>query len=130
MIESFTHKGLRESFEDGKSSKVQKVLAIRIMRKRPPTHPGAILREDVFPTLGISVTEFARHLGISRQTLHAVLAEKNSITPELALRIGTFLGNGPKLWIEMQSKYDLWQAELKLKKVLPKITLFKDLLAA
>jgi len=101
-----------------------------IMRKRPPTHPGAILREDVFPTLGISVTEFARHLGISRQTLHAVLAEKNSITPELALRIGTFLGNGPKLWIEMQSKYDLWQAELKLKKVLPKITLFKDLLAA
>jgi addiction module HigA family antidote len=92
------------------------------MRKRSPTHPGAILREDVFPTLGISVTEFAKHLGISRQTLHSVLAEKSSMTPELALRIGAFLGNGPQ--------YDLWQAELKLKKVLPKITLFKDLLAA
>jgi len=100
------------------------------MRKRIPTHPGAILREDVFPTLGISVSEFARHLGISRQTLHAVLAERSSITPELALRLGTFLGNGPQLWIEMQSKYDLCQAELKLKKVLPKITLLKDLLAA
>ena len=100
------------------------------MRKRSPTHPGAILREDVFPTLGISVTEFARHLGISRQTLHSVLAEKSSITPELALRIGAFLGNGPQLWIEMQSRYDLWQAEVKLKKVLTKITLFKDLLAA
>ena len=100
------------------------------MRKRPPTHPGAILREDVFPTLGISVTEFARHLGVSRQTLHSVLAEKSTITPELALRIGAFLGNGPQLWIEMQSRYDLWQAEVKLKKVLPKITLFKDLLAA
>ena len=86
------------------------------MRKRSPTHPGSILREDVFPTLGITVTEFAKHIGISRQTLHAVLAEKASITPELALRIGTFLGNGPQLWIEMQSKNDLWQAELKLKK--------------
>jgi addiction module HigA family antidote len=99
------------------------------MRKRSPTHPGAILREDVFPVLGISVTELANRLGISRQTLHSVLAEKSSITPELALRIGTFLGNGPHLWIEMQSKYDLWQAELKLKKVLPKITLFKNNLA-
>ena len=100
------------------------------MRKRAPTHPGAILREDVFPTLGISVSEFARHLGVSRQTLHAVLAERSAITPELALRLGTFLGNGPQLWVEMQSKHDLWQAELKLKKVLPKITLFKNLLAA
>jgi len=96
------------------------------MRKRSPTHPGAILREDVFPALGIRVSELANRLGISRQTLHSVLAEKSSITPELALRIGTFLGNGPRLWIEMQSKYDLWQAELKLKKVLPKITLFKN----
>ena len=96
------------------------------MRKRSPTHPGAILREDVFPALGITVSELAKRLGISRQTLHSVLAEKSSITPELALRIGTFLGNGPHLWIKMQSKYDLWQAELKLKKVLPKITLFKN----
>jgi addiction module HigA family antidote len=99
------------------------------MRKRSPTHPGAILREDVFPALGITISELANRLGISRQTLHSVLAEKSSITPELALRIGTFLGNGPHLWIEMQSKYDLWQAELKLKKVLPKITLFKNNLA-
>ncbi|NQW69541.1 MAG: HigA family addiction module antidote protein [Betaproteobacteria bacterium] len=96
------------------------------MRKRSPTHPGAILREDVFPALGITVSELANRLGISRQTLHSVLAEKSSITPELALRIGTFLGNGPHLWIEKQSKYNLWQAELKLKKVLPKITLFKN----
>ena len=83
------------------------------MRKRIPTHPGAILREDVFPTLGISVTEFAKHLGISRQTLHSVLAEKSAITPELALRIGTFLGNGPQIWIEMQSKFDLFCLCLK-----------------
>lgn len=100
------------------------------MRKRSPTHPGAILREDVFPSLGISVTEFAKHLGISRQTLHAVLSEKSAITPELALRLGIFLGNGPQLWIEMQSRYDLWHAEIKLKKILSKIPPFNGLLAA
>ena len=103
---------------------------INTLRKRPPTHPGASLREDVFPTLHISVSEFARHLGISRQTLHAVLSERSAISPELALRLGTFLGNGPQLWIEMQSRYDLWQAERKLKKILPRIPAYSDLLAS
>ena len=103
---------------------------INTLRKRPPTHPGAILREDVYPTLQISVSEFARHLGISRQTLHAVLSERSAISPELALRLGTFLGNGPQLWIEMQSRYDLWQAERKLKKILPRIPAYSDLLVA
>lgn len=60
------------------------------MRKRPPTHPGAILREDVLPSLaGHSVTSFARALGISRQTLHAVLAERSGVSAEMALRLGT-----------------------------------------
>ena len=105
-------------------------ITINTLRKRPPTHPGAILREDVYPTLQISVSEFARHLGISRQTLHAVLSERSAISPELALRLGTFLGNGPQLWIEMQSRYDLWQAERKLKKILSRIPAYSDLLAA
>ena len=73
------------------------------MRKRAPTHPGAILREDVLPTLGMSVTEFAKHLDISRQTLDGVLAEKLFITPELSLCLGVFLGNGPNLWSDMQA---------------------------
>ena len=105
-------------------------ITINTLRKRPPTHPGAILREDIYPTLKISVSEFARHLGISRQTLHAVLSERSAISPELALRLGAFLGNGPQLWIEMQSRYDLWQAERKLKKILPRIPAYSDLLAA
>lgn len=82
------------------------------MRKRLPTHPGAILREDVLPALGISAATFAKHLGVSKQTLHAVLSERYRITPKLALRLGTYLGNGPQLWIVMQSKYDLWDKEL------------------
>lgn len=76
------------------------------MQKRLPTHPGAILREDVFPSLGISSAEFAKHLGISRQTLHSLLAEKSAITPKLALRLSASLGNGSKLWMEMQSNYN------------------------
>jgi addiction module HigA family antidote len=105
-------------------------ITISTLRKRPPTHPGAILREDVFPSLQISVSEFARHLGISRQTLHAVLSERSAVSPELALRLGAFLGNGPQLWMEMQSRYDLWQAERKLKNILPRIPAYSDLLAA
>lgn len=82
------------------------------MRKRLPTHPGAILREDVLPALGISAATFAKHLGVSKQTLNAVLSERRRITPRLALRLATYLGDGPQLWIVMQSKYDLWDKEL------------------
>lgn len=85
------------------------------MRTRKPTHPGAILREDVLPDLGMSVSAFARSLGVSRQTLHAVLAERSGVSPEMALRLGALLGNGAQLWVGMQSKYDLWQAEEKLR---------------
>lgn len=85
------------------------------MRKRAPTHPGAILREDVLPGLnGMSVSAFARNLGVSRQTLHAVLAERSGISAEMALRLGALLGNGAQLWLDMQTRHDLWQAEAKL----------------
>ena len=85
------------------------------MRRRVPTHPGAILREDVLPSLpGMSVSSFARYLGVSRQTLHSVLAERTGVSVEMALRLGTLLGNGAHLWLDMQIKFDLWQAEAKL----------------
>ena len=85
------------------------------MRKRMPTHPGAILREDVLPSLpGMSVSAFAHSLGISRQTLHSVLAERSGESAEMALRLGTFLGNGAQLWLEIQTKFDLWQAEARI----------------
>ena len=85
------------------------------MRKRCPTHPGAVLREDVLPSLtDMSISAFARHLGVSRQTLHAVLAERSGVSAEMALRLGALLGNGAQLWVDMQSRYDLWQAEIKL----------------
>lgn len=80
-----------------------------------PTHPGAILRDEVLPALGISVVAAARQLGITRQTLHRVLAEKGAVTPEMALRVGKFCGNGPTLWLRLQEAYDLWHTERKLR---------------
>ena len=70
---------------------------------RSPVHPGEILREDVLPALGLSVSEAARQLGVTRQTLHRVMAGTHSITPEMALRLGKFCGNGPGLWLRMLS---------------------------
>ncbi len=76
-----------------------------------PTHPGAVLREDVLPALGLPVLRAAEALGVSRQALHAILAERAGVTPEMALRLGKFCGNGPGLWLRMQQAHDLWQAE-------------------
>ena len=89
--------------------------------KRSPVHPGEILREDVLPTLGLSVSEAARRLGISRQQLHRVLAGTHPFTTDMALRIGKFAGNGPGLWLRMQQAYDLWYAEHRMKDELSKI---------
>ena len=89
--------------------------------RRPPTHPGEILREDVLPSLGLSVSAAARQLRISRQTLHRILAGTSAITPEMAVRLGKFCGNGPVLWLRMQEAFDLWHAEKRLARELEKI---------
>lgn len=88
---------------------------------RPPVHPGALLREDVLPAIGEPVMAVAKKLGVTRQHLHRVLAEKAPVTPDMALRLGKFCGNGPDLWLRMQQAYDLWHAERALRKVVGKI---------
>lgn len=89
---------------------------------RPPIHPGEILREDVLPALGLSVSEAARRIGVSRQQLHRILACTHPITVEMALRIGRLVGNGPDLWLRMQQNHDLRRTEQGLKGELEKIT--------
>jgi addiction module HigA family antidote len=86
-----------------------------------PVHPGAILREDVLPTLGLSVTEAARQLGVSRQMLHSILRERSGVSPEMAVRLGRFCGNGAGIWLRMQAAHDLWHAERKLRAEVRKI---------
>lgn len=74
---------------------------------RIPTHPGAILREDVFPALNMPKTKIAAALGISRSMLYAILTEDAPVTPNIALRLGKFLGNGAEIWMDMQVAHDL-----------------------
>lgn len=77
------------------------------LRGLPPVHPGALLREDVLPRVSMTKSDIARSLGISRAQLYALLAEKAPVTAAMALRLGRFFGNGPELWLNMQSNYDL-----------------------
>jgi addiction module HigA family antidote len=82
--------------------------------KHLPTHPGELLREVVLPALNMTVTEAAGRLMVSRQQLHSILTEKAGVSPEMALRLGKFCGNGPDIWLSMQQAYDLWHASKKV----------------
>src|SRR4249920_2754312 len=83
-------------------------------RGLPPMHPGELLREEILPALDRSKTEISRLLGVSRQTLYDILAEKQPVTPGMALRLGKLCGNGPDLWLNLQRAYDLVIAEREL----------------
>ena len=78
-------------------------------RRRAPTHPGAILREDVLPALRMTQQEFADRLGVSRVTVNTLLQERRDLSAELAARIAKLLGHTPESWIRMQEALDLWR---------------------
>ncbi len=78
-------------------------------RRRAPTHPGAILREDVLPALRMSQQAFADRLGVSRVTVNTLLQERRDLSVELAARIAKLLGHTPESWIRMQEALDLWR---------------------
>ncbi|MEH3118493.1 MAG: HigA family addiction module antitoxin [Methylorubrum populi] len=88
---------------------------------RPPTHPGALLRDEILPAIDLSVTAAAGHLRVTRQHLHRLLAQEVGVSPEMALRLGKFCGNGPRLWLRMQEAFDLWHAERRLGSVVEQI---------
>ena len=78
---------------------------------RRPTHPGAILREDVLPELGISQGVFANHLGVSRLTISELLYEKTGVSAEMAVRLAKVIGGSAESWLHMQEVVDLWEVE-------------------
>jgi len=82
---------------------------------RKPTHPGAVLREDVLPELGWTQAELANRLMVSRQTVSQLLHEEKAVTAEMAIRISSTVGGTPESWLSMQQAVDLWEAEIKLK---------------
>ena len=81
--------------------------------KRKPTHPGAVIREDVLPALNMKQGEFAAHLGVSRLTVSELLLEKRGVSPEMAVRLAKVLHTTPESWLNMQTALDLWQLKQK-----------------
>ena len=90
---------------------VAKVHAAKRNRGRCPTHPGALLREDVIPATGRSKGEIAKLLGVSRQHLYDILRERKPVSPAVAVRLGKLFGDGAGVWVRMQGAYDTWHAE-------------------
>ena len=90
---------------------------------RKPIHPGVILAEDMMPELrrNRTIGEIATLLGISRQTLHRVMAGEMAISPDMAARLGKLCGNGPGIWIRLQGRCDTWESPRRLRKELKKI---------
>jgi len=82
-----------------------------MLRRRKPTHPGEVLREDVLKPLQLTVTEAAKRLHVNRKTLSALVHCKSSLTPAMAVRIGKATRTTPESWLYMQAKFDLWLAE-------------------
>ncbi len=88
-------------------------------RMHNPPHPGEILKQDVLPQLGLSVTAAAAHLGMSRVALSRVLNGRAAVSADLALRLADWLPPSAESWLGMQAAYDLWRAGRKRR---PKIT--------
>jgi addiction module HigA family antidote len=78
-------------------------------QNRKPTHPGALLREDVLPALDMTQTELAQRLGVSRLTVSELLLEKRGLSAEMAVRLGRLLNTTAESWLRMQEALDLWQ---------------------
>jgi addiction module HigA family antidote len=86
----------------------------------PPVHPGEILKEDVLPSTGLSVTAAAKALGVSRQMLHDILSERRPLSAVMCLRVSRLLGGSPEVWMRLQAAYDLKMAEQD-KKVMERV---------
>jgi len=82
-----------------------------------PPHPGEVIRELCLEPLGLSVTEAAEGLGVSRKTLSAILNGRAGVSPEMALRLSIAFETTPESWLNQQTQYDLWVARKKSKRL-------------
>src|SRR2546428_13853564 len=79
-------------------------------RKRRPTHPGELLREEVLPEAKMSQTELADALGVPRKTINEIVREKAAVTADMALRLARDFNTTPDMWLGLQRDADLWEA--------------------
>jgi addiction module HigA family antidote len=87
------------------------------MPMKNPPHPGQSVRADCIEPLGLSVTEAAKALGVSRQALNNLIHGQAAISPEMAIRLDKAFGGGADTWLRLQAAYDLAQAEKKADKI-------------
>lgn len=78
--------------------------------QRRPTHPGEMLREDFLPDYGLTASQLATAVGVTRQTVNELLRERRAVSPAMALRLGRLFGNSPEFWLNAQRAVDLWEA--------------------
>ena len=83
------------------------------MTMQNPPHPGGIVRRQCLEPLGLTVTEAAKGLGVTRQALSDLLNEKAGISVKMAIRLSMAFGSSPEMWLGMQMAYDLWHARSK-----------------
>ena len=91
-------------------------------RKVRPTHPGEMLREDFLPDYGLTVSSFAKAIGVSRQTVNELLRERRAVSPEMALRLSRLFGNSSEFWLNAQRAVDLWDAARNMKSKIQRIS--------
>ena len=77
----------------------------------PPVHPGEIIKEDILPSAGLSVTATAKALGVSRQMLHGILAGRKPLSAVMCLKVARLFGGSPDAWMRLQAAYDLKKSE-------------------
>src|ERR1017187_8215746 len=86
----------------------------------PPVHPGEVIKEDILPSTGLSVTAAAQALGVSRQMVHSLLAGPKPLSTVMCLKVSRLFGGSPKLWMRLQAAHDLKKAEQN-KKVMERV---------
>ena len=79
-----------------------------------PPHPGEIIKEFCIEPLGLTVTDAAGFLGVTRKTFSALLNRRSGISPEMALRLSKVFGRSPEGWLKLQLQYDLWQTKQRV----------------
>src|SRR3954469_15719707 len=100
-----------ESTSNNTTKETNMAYAAKRGKNRCPTHPGALLRDDIIPATGRTKVEIAGLLGISRQHLYDILGERKPVSPAIAVRLGKLFGDGAGIWTRMQGAYDTWHAE-------------------
>ena len=99
---------------------------MRIPTNRPPTHPGEMLREEFLTPLGLTQKELADSIRVPFQRVNEITRERRGVTPSTALRLAKYFGTTADFWLNLQIKFDLYQAQQKESEVLKRIAVMKN----